>query len=152
MMTMKTSPAQNIDDYILGCPAGVQPKMQALRETIREAAPEARETINYRMPTFTLEGNLVHFAAFKNHIGFYPAPSAIDQFRQELFSFKLSKGAIRFPLNQPIPFELVSRIVKFRVQENVEKAITRKKKTRAKDKIMRNSEVGEGQCPWNTKS
>lgn len=124
---METSPAQNIDDYITRCPAGVQIVLQELRETIRKAAPEAKETINYMMPTFTLEGNLVHFAAFKNHIGFYPAPSGIDQFRDELSTYELSKGTIRFPLGQPIPFELITRIVKFRVQENLEKAEAKKK-------------------------
>ncbi|HET6558641.1 MAG TPA: DUF1801 domain-containing protein [Prolixibacteraceae bacterium] len=133
-MAMETSPAKNIDDYIAQCPAEVQAILQELRETIRKAAPEAQETISYMMPTFTLEGNLVHFAAFKNHIGFYPAPSGIEQFRNELSTYELSKGTIRFPLGQPIPLELVSRIVKLRVQENLEKAEAKKNKLKAKTK------------------
>lgn len=136
-MAMETTQAKDIDDYIARCPAEVQDVLQELRQTIRQAAPDAKETINYMMPTFTLEGNLVHFAAFKNHIGFYPAPSGIDQFREELSTYELSKGTIRFPLGQPLPLKLVSRIVKFRVQENLEKAEAKKKKAKAKAKNLR---------------
>lgn len=131
---MDTSPAKNIDDYIARYPAEVQAILQKLRETIRKAAPEAKETINYMMPTFTLEGNLVHFAAFKNHIGFYPAPSGIDQFRNELSKYELSKGTIRFPIDQAIPLELVTKIVQYRVQENLNKAAAKKNKAKAKAK------------------
>ena len=131
---MDTTPAKDIDDYIARCPAEVQALLQELRQTIHKEAPEAQETINYQMPTFTLKGNLVHFAAFKNHIGFYPAPSGIDQFRDELSNYELSKGTIRFPLDQPLPLELVSRIVKFRVQENLEKAEAKQNKLKAKAK------------------
>lgn len=133
-MAMDTTPAKNIDEYIARCPAEVQAVLQELRQTIQKAAPQAKETINYMMPTFTLEGNLVHFAAFKNHIGFYPAPTGIDQFRKELSTYELSKGTIRFPMDQPLPLELVSRIVKFRVQENLEKAEAKKNKLKAKTK------------------
>lgn len=133
-MAMETLPPKDIDDYINHCPVEVQAVLQELRETIRRAAPDAKETINYMVPTFTLKGNLVHFAAFKNHIGFYPAPSGIDQFRNELSNYELSKGTIRFPLGQPLPLELVSRIVKFRVQENLEKAEAKKNKLKAKQK------------------
>lgn len=136
-MAMETTQAKDIDDYIANCSAEVQDVLQELRQTIRQAAPDAKETNNYMMPTFTLEGNLVHFAAFKNHIGFYPAPSGIDQFREELSTYELSKGTIRFPLGQPLPLKLVSRIVKFRVQENLEKAEAKKKKAKAKAKNLR---------------
>lgn len=125
---MDISPAKNIDEYIARCPEAVQSTLHELRETIRKAAPEAQETINYQMPTFTIKGNLVHFAAFQNHIGLYPAPSGIDQFRDELSKYELSKGTIRFPLNEPLPLELISRIVQFRVQENLLKAEAKKKK------------------------
>ena len=90
--------------------------------------PDAEETIKYRMPTFTLHGNLVHFAAFKKHIGFYPVPTGIEQFKDELSTYKGGKGSVQFPLDQPIPFDLISRIVKFRVKENLERAQTKGKK------------------------
>jgi uncharacterized protein YdhG (YjbR/CyaY superfamily) len=123
---MKAATAKDIDDYIFRFPAEVQAVMQELRSTIRKAAPEAQETINYQMPTFVLEGNLVHFAGYKNHIGFYPAPSGIERFSKELSAFELSKGTVRFPLDRPIPFDLIIRIVQFRVNENLEKATSRK--------------------------
>lgn len=112
---------ENIDQYIATFPAESQAKMQVLRKTIKKAAPMAEECINYAMPTFKLHGNLVHFAAYKNHIGFYPAPSGIEAFEKELKKFKTSKGAIQFPIDQPIPFELIESIVNFRVKENIEK-------------------------------
>ena len=93
-----------------------------MRKTIREAAPDAEETIKYQMPTFTLKGNLVHFAAFKNHIGFYPAPRGIEEFKEELSAYKGAKGSVQFPLGKPVPFDLVRRIVKFRVEDNLTKA------------------------------
>ncbi len=96
--------------------------------TIREAAPDATETISYQMPTFTLKGNLVHFAAFKNHIGLYPAPTGIEEFKEELSTYKGGKGSVRFPLDKPIPFDLISRIVKFRVKENLARAEAKRKK------------------------
>lgn len=123
---MKTATAKDIDEYITQFPAEVQAPMQELRSTIRKAAPEAQETINYQMPTFTLEGNLVHFAGYKNHIGFYPAPSGIEHFSKELSAYELSKGTVRFPLDRPIPFDLINRIVQFRVKENLEKAAAKK--------------------------
>jgi uncharacterized protein YdhG (YjbR/CyaY superfamily) len=133
-MAMDTSPAKDIDDYIARYPSEVQAMLQELRETIRKTAPEAQETISYQMPTFTLKGNLVHFAAFKNHICLYPAPSGIDKYMDELSNYELSKGTIRFPLDQPIPLKLVGRIVEFRVQENLEKAEAKKNKLKAKSK------------------
>jgi uncharacterized protein YdhG (YjbR/CyaY superfamily) len=131
-MMMKTDPAvpTTIDEYIADFPQNVQELLQKIRATIRQAAPDAEETINYRMPTFILNGNLVHFAAFKNHIGFYPTPTGVEQFKQELSAYHGSKGSVQFPLDQPVPFDLITRIVEFRVRENLEKA-SAKKKTRS---------------------
>lgn len=107
-----------IDAYIAAAPETVRPKLIEIRNTIRNATPDAQEKISYQMPTCTLTGrNLVHFAAYKNHIGFYPAPSGIAAFEAELTAYKNSKGAVQFPLNQPIPLSLVTRIVQFRVGE-----------------------------------
>ena len=119
--------AGNIDDYIAGFPPDVQDILQRIRETIRRAAPQAEEAISYQMPTFKLEGNLVHFAAFKNHIGLYPTPSGTQNFREELSPYETGKGSIRFPLDKPIPYDLITRIVKFRVKENRERAGARRK-------------------------
>ena len=112
----------SIDDYIATFPADVQKKLEELRAAIRAAAPTAEEKISYQMPTFALKGNLVHFAAWKTHIGFYPAPSGIAAFQNELAKYANSKGAVQFPLEQPLPLKLISKIVKFRVAENLEKA------------------------------
>lgn len=111
-----------IDEYIASFPEDVQEILQGLRRTIREAAPDAVERIAYQMPTFWQNGNLVHFAAFKNHIGFYPNPSGVEVFQEALASYKTSKGAIQFPIDQPLPLELISEIVRFRVTENLEKS------------------------------
>jgi len=109
---------ETIDEYISNFSPEIQEKLIKLRKAIREAAPDAREKIGYRMPTFTLDGkNLVHFAAFDNHIGFYPTPSGIETFKQELSAYKGAKGSVQFPIDMPIPYELVSRIVRFRVDE-----------------------------------
>jgi uncharacterized protein YdhG (YjbR/CyaY superfamily) len=107
-----------IDEYISSFPESTRQLLEEVRKTIRKAAPEAREKINYGIPTFTLNGNLVHFAAFKNHIGFYPAPSGIEAFRKELSSYENAKGSVKFPIKEPIPFDLIAEIVKFRVKEN----------------------------------
>jgi uncharacterized protein YdhG (YjbR/CyaY superfamily) len=120
---------QNIDNYITLFSEEVQGKLKKLRATIKAAAPEAIEKISYQMPTFYLNGNLVHFAAYKNHIGFYPTPSGIEHFKDELFAYKTSKGAIQFPIDQPLPLELVARIVKLRVVENQQKANVKAQKT-----------------------
>jgi uncharacterized protein YdhG (YjbR/CyaY superfamily) len=117
-----------IDEYITQFPADVQAILVAMRMTIRNAAPGAGETIKYQLPTFTLKGNLVHFAAFKKHIGFYPVPSGIEEFKAELAMYEQGKGSIRFPLDQPIPYDLISKIVMFRVKENLERAAAKKKK------------------------
>ena len=102
--------------------------MQEIRAAIRETAPEAEEVISYQMPTFKLKGNLVHFAAFKNHIGFYPTPTGIESFEKELSAYKGAKGSVQFPLDQPMPLDLIRRIVKLRVAENLEKAEAKSKK------------------------
>ena len=129
MKTAQKAP-KSIDEYIAGFPADVRAILEEVRATIREAAPQAEETIKYQMPTFTLEGNLVHFAAFKKHIGLYPAPTGIDEFRNELSAYEGGKGSVRFPLDRPIPFDLVGSIVRFRAQENMERAAAREKQKR----------------------
>jgi uncharacterized protein YdhG (YjbR/CyaY superfamily) len=112
---------ETIDEYIATFPPNVQTILQQLRQVIREAAPDAEEAISYQMPAFKLNGYLVWFAAFKNHIGFFPKTSVIAAFKEELSGYELSKGTIRFPLDKPIPFGLVRRIVEFRVRENLAK-------------------------------
>ncbi len=121
-MESKQPPARDIDEYIARCPAEVQEILRKIRAIVREAAPEATEAIKYQMPTFVLNGNLVHFAAFKNHIGFYPVPSGIEKFKAELSAYEGGKGSVQFPLNQPIPYDLIRRIVEFRVEENRKKS------------------------------
>ena len=118
---IKRTKFEDIDSYIASFPEETGKLLQQLRITISKAAPEAKETINYGMPTFTLKGNLVHFAAFKNHIGFYPAPSGIEAFKKELSVYEGAKGSVQFPLDKPIPFDLISKIVEFRVKENLKK-------------------------------
>ena len=107
-----------IDEYISKFPEDVQENLRKLRKVIKEAAPEAEEKISYQMPTFYLNGNLVHFAAYGNHIGFYPAPSGIEEFKNELAKYKGAKGSVRFPHTEALPFELIKKIVEFRVAEN----------------------------------
>jgi uncharacterized protein YdhG (YjbR/CyaY superfamily) len=111
-----------IDEYIAAFPEDVRKKLEQMRATIRAAAPDAQERISYQMPTFYLKGNLVHFAAHQKHIGLYPAPGGIEAFRKELSAYEGSKGAIRFPMDKPLPLSLIRKIVKFRVAENLEKA------------------------------
>ena len=117
-----------IDEYILQFPPEVQEILEKLREVVKEAAPEAEEKISYQMPAFYLHGNLVHFAAHKNHIGFYPTPNGIDAFKNNLSEYKGAKGSVQFPLERPIPYELISEIVKFRVAENQKTANGKMKK------------------------
>ena len=124
---MKTS-SKTIDDYIADFPPAVQEILQTIRATVREAAPEATEAISYQMPTFKLHGNLVHFAGYKNHIGFYPVPTGIEAFKEELSVYKQGKGSVQFPLDQPMPYDLIRRIVVFRVAENVAKAAAKRSK------------------------
>lgn len=115
-MNSKKILPKNIDEYIAAVPEEVQSKLQQVRTTIKETAPDAEETIGYGMPTFKLNGNLVHFAAFKNHIGFYPTPTGIEEFEKELSVYKQGKGSVQFPLDKQMPLDLISKIVKFRVK------------------------------------
>ena len=115
---MKTA-YTSIEEYIAAASSDIQPTLTQLRKTILAAAPDATEAISYQMPTFKLRGNLVHFAAYQHHIGFYPAPSGIDSFREELSAYPSSKGAIRFPIDKPLPLDLIFRIVQFRVQQQL---------------------------------
>jgi uncharacterized protein YdhG (YjbR/CyaY superfamily) len=125
---MQRIQADNIDEYIATFPKDIQKILKELRATIRKAAPQAEETIKYAIPTFTLNGNLVHFAAYKNHIGFYPAPMGIEAFKKELARYASGKGSIQFPLDEPMPLPLVTKIVKYRVKQNLEKAKSKTKK------------------------
>lgn len=117
-----------IDEYIAAQPADVQEILQKVREVVRTAVPTATETITYGMPTFKLAGNVIHFGVAKHHLGFYPAPSGITAFATELAQYKSSKGAVQFPFDQPIPYELIGKIAQFRAAENLEKAAAKKKK------------------------
>jgi uncharacterized protein YdhG (YjbR/CyaY superfamily) len=126
-MSAEQETPKTIDEYIAGFPADVQEILQNVRRTIREAAPDAEEAIKYRLPTFTLNGNLVHFGAFKKHVGFYPTPTGIERFEKELSVYESSKGAVQFPFDKPIPFNLIREIVEFRVKENLKRAEARKK-------------------------
>jgi uncharacterized protein YdhG (YjbR/CyaY superfamily) len=119
---------ETIDEYIASFPKDVQEILEKIRGIIRQSAPGAQEAIKYAMPTFVLNGNLVHFAAFKAHIGFYPVPSGIEAFKKELSVYPQGKGSVQFPLDQPMPYDLIRRIVEFRVQENLEKARAKKGK------------------------
>jgi uncharacterized protein YdhG (YjbR/CyaY superfamily) len=114
-----------IDEYISAFPASTQKALRQIRKAIKAAAPAAEETIKYGIPTFVLNGNLVHFAGFKNHVGFYPAPSGIAKFKNELSKYKSAKGSVQFPLDEPMPVALVTRIVKFRVGEARAQAFSR---------------------------
>lgn len=123
-----TNKPTDINEYIASFPENVQKLLDQVRSIIKKAAPEATETISYAMPTFKLNGILVHFAAFQNHIGFYALPSGNEAFQKELSAYKTGKGSIQFPLNEPLPEALITKIVKFRVQENLKKALMKKKK------------------------
>jgi uncharacterized protein YdhG (YjbR/CyaY superfamily) len=122
----QTAP-RTIDEYIARSPKEVRGTLEKTRSTIRKAAPDAEEAISYQMPTFRLKGNLVHFAAFPNHIGFYPTPSGIEKFKRELSGYKWAKGSVQFPLDRPIPYTLIRRITEFRVKENLQIAKAKKK-------------------------
>ena len=117
----------NVDEYIASFPKEVKSKMQQLRKTIKAAAPKAEEVISYNMPGYKYLGMLVYFAAFKNHIGFYPGAGGVVEFEKKLSTFKSAKGSVQFPHDRPIPFDVISRIVKFRVKQNEEKNAAKKK-------------------------
>ncbi len=129
-------PAQDqfttIDEYIDTFPADVQEKLQSLRQTIGDAAPEAQETIKYKMPTFTYYGNLVYFAAYKDHIGFYPTPSGVEESLKEMVYYKTGKGTLQCPIDQPLPLDLVRKVVEFRVKENLARKTKQKTKQKTK--------------------
>jgi uncharacterized protein YdhG (YjbR/CyaY superfamily) len=127
-MTAKRVTPNGIDEYIAAFSSDIQEKLEAIRTTIRKAAPLAEEKISYQIPTFALHGNLVHFAAFRKHIGFYPGAAGINAFTKELVAYETGKGSVQFSLGKPIPHALLTRIVKFRVQQNLRKAETKRKK------------------------
>ena len=121
-MERKRIAPTSIDEYIAACPKNVQKMLKELRKTIKAAAPGAQEKISYQIPTFYLKGNLVHFGAFKDHISFFPTSSGIQAFKKELSIYKGAKGTVQFPLDKPLPLKLISKIVKFRVAENLKRA------------------------------
>ena len=125
---MEDNQYTTIDEYISVCPAEIQDELKTLRKVIKEAAPDAQEKISWQKPTFALHGNLVHFAAHKNHIGFYPGAEGIEAFKEELTGYKNSKGAVQFPNGKPLPYDIISRIVKYRVEENKKAAESKQKK------------------------
>ena len=117
---------QSVDEYIADFPIEVQEILKAIRKVIQQAAPESTESISYGIPTFSQNGVLVHFGGYKQHIGFYPAPRAIEVFKEELSGYEGGKGTIKFPLNKPIPMELITRIVQYRLAENLDKSKNKK--------------------------
>jgi uncharacterized protein YdhG (YjbR/CyaY superfamily) len=127
MKTKRAAP-KDIDEYIARFPSDVQERLEKMRATIRKAAPNAEEAISYQIPAFTLKSKLVYFAAFKKHIGFYPMTTAIKKFKKELSVYEGAKGTVRFSLDKPLPLALISKIVKFRVKENLERAEAKAKK------------------------
>ena len=114
-----------IDEYIASSGPEIQKTLREIRDFIKKEAPEAAEKISYGMPTFYLNGNLVHFAAFKDHYGFFPSPSGIDAFEKELAPYRSGKGTLRFPMDKPIPWEIIRKVVKFRVEENAKKGASK---------------------------
>jgi len=124
----KTSPPKNVDAYIRMFPASHQPVLEKMRQTIKASAPGAEEVISYRMPAYNYHGMLVYFAGWKSHIGFYPTGRGIEAFKKELSGYEGAKGTVKFPLDKPVPFDLISKIVKFRVKENLERAEAKARK------------------------
>ena len=122
----------NIDEYIAGFPPDVRRRLREIRGIIRAAAPDADEAIKYRIPTYVLNGNLVHFAAFDRHIGFYPTPSGIGRFKAELSGYHCAKGSVQFPLDEPVPVRLIRKIVAFRVKETREKLAAKARRAKSK--------------------
>jgi uncharacterized protein YdhG (YjbR/CyaY superfamily) len=123
---MEQNKFSNVDEYILQFPVEVQEILQALRKLVKDTVPEAEEKISYQMPTYYLNGNLVHFAAYKKHIGFYPTPTGIAAFKDELSIYKGAKGSVQFPIDKPVPLDLIRRILEFRVGENKDKIVKKK--------------------------
>lgn len=125
---IKTIPVKDIDTYLATHPEKVRVVLEKLRQTIRKAAPGAEEVISYQIPAFKYHGMLVYFAAYKNHIGFYPTASGIETFQKELSAYEGAKGSVKFPIDKPLPLNLITKIVKFRVKENLQRAETKAKK------------------------
>jgi uncharacterized protein YdhG (YjbR/CyaY superfamily) len=125
---MKATVANNVDEYIDGFPTETQKLLELLRSTISKAAPKAEEGISYQMPAYKYHGVLVYFAGYKNHIGFYPGAGGVESFKKEISVYKWAKGSVQFPIDEPIPVKLVTKIVKFRVKQNLEKAAAKPKK------------------------
>lgn len=125
---MEQVQASTIDEYIASFPKNIQQLLKQMRSTIKEAAPGAQEAIKYAMPCFVLNGNLVYFAGYKNHIGFYSAPTGSDVFKKELSAYKTGKGSVQFPLDKPLPLDLITKMVKFKVKQNASKAATKTKR------------------------
>lgn len=139
-MSSKTPAAKNVDDYIQRYPADVQPVLQKIRQTIRKTAPKAEEVISYQIPGYKQNGMLIFFAAYKNHISVYPAPRGNETFRKELSAYKGGKGTVQFPIDQPVPYDLITRITRFRLKENEERATVKNKtlkKTNVKSKSIK---------------
>jgi uncharacterized protein YdhG (YjbR/CyaY superfamily) len=126
MANSTTSTPKTIDEYIARYPEDVRDILQSIRATIRKAAPEAEETIKYQMPTFTLNGNLIHFGAFKKHIGMYPVPRGVPEFDRELAAYEGETATARFPLDKPMPLDLIARIIEFRVDKSSRKRVAKK--------------------------
>jgi uncharacterized protein YdhG (YjbR/CyaY superfamily) len=124
---MKATKPENIDDYIDSFPPKVQKILQKIRKTIQKAAPDAEEAISYQMPAFKLNGYLIYFAGYQNHVSLYPAPRGAKEFKEELAAYEGGKGTVRFPLDTPVPYDLVTRIVKYRAKENLSKASAKRK-------------------------
>lgn len=127
-MESNSTVPETIDEYIANFPHDIQEILEKIRTVIKTAAPDATEKISYQMPTFFLNGNLVHFAVFKKHIGLYPTPSGITEFNDQLSAYVKAKGSVQFPLDQPIPYDLIGKITAFRAEENLAKAAKLKKK------------------------
>jgi uncharacterized protein YdhG (YjbR/CyaY superfamily) len=116
-MKSTESSSQEVESFISRYPAEVQEILYKIRSIIKEVAPDAQEKLNYGIPTFTLNGNLVHYSGFKDHIGFYPTPSGVEKFKKQLSKYEGAKGSVKFPLDQPIPYDLIRKIAEFRVKE-----------------------------------
>lgn len=144
---MKKQVIKNVDDYIAAQPKNIAVILKKLRQTIKQAAPEAEEMISYQMPAYMYHGRLVYFAAFKNHIGFYPVSSRIAAFKKELSVYKGAKGSVQFPLDKPIPLDLVKRIVKYGVKENLEKESIKNSRRTKKVCSRGHNYRGSGPCP-----
>ena len=126
-ISSKATTAKNVDEYIKRYPANIQPVLQKIRQTIRNTAPAAEEVISYQIPGYKQNGMLIFFAAFKDHISVYPAPRQNKAFKKELSVYKGGKGTVQFPIDQPIPYDLITRMTQFRLRENEQRAVTRKK-------------------------